>query len=411
MFALPEFRWLLPHSLTTSSATLVKNDWTPKSRRPLTRVTGRPRASGEGVPPGFLPGAQPSRTPSLISVRPASASASRRAWDAPGPYAEVRGGLVGFARVEPGPGREGVGRPAEFGDVHRLRVAVDDHDVARRAGADAYPAVRRQVATGHGTARGRDEDGGPVPEERERVEVGTARTTRRGDPEIDVVVQSLASVPPPLFEPTRWHSRHAPGLHVVESLRPRRSPSVVVGAVGAVAAGALTAARTPVMSCVPGARRSARSRWAGAEHAPEPLATVIDIASCRVVGWSTADRLWTDLVADALRSACRRRRPRRPVVFRSDRGCQYTSQRFATPAGEFRVRLPVGRTGRCWDNALAEPFFATIERELLDTRPWPSRAAARTAIFDFIEGWYNLHRLHSSLGHRGPAEHGTALAA
>ncbi len=71
----------------------------------------------------------------------------------------------------------------------------------------------------------------------------------------------------------------------------------------------------------------------------------------------------------------------------------------------------VGRTGQCWDNALAESFFATIKRELLSLISWPSRAAARTAIFDFIEGWYNLHRLHSSLGYRSPAEYETALAA
>ncbi|MGW2638585.1 IS3 family transposase [Streptomyces sp. NPDC001348] len=141
------------------------------------------------------------------------------------------------------------------------------------------------------------------------------------------------------------------------------------------------------------------------------LATVIDIASRRVVGWSTADHLRTELVADALTSACRRRRPARPVIFHSDRGCQYTSQQFASLATEFGVRLSVGRTGQCWDNALAESFFATIKRELLDTRTWPSRAVARTAIFDFIEGWYNLHRLHSSLGYRSPAEYETALAA
>ena len=140
------------------------------------------------------------------------------------------------------------------------------------------------------------------------------------------------------------------------------------------------------------------------------LATVIDIASRRVVGWSTADHLRTDLVADALRSACRRRRPTRPVIFHSDRGCQYTSQQFASLATELDVSLSVGRTGQCWDNALAESFFATIKRELLDTTHWPSRAAARTAIFDFIEGWYNLHRLHSSLGYRSPAEYETALA-
>ena len=73
------------------------------------------------------------------------------------------------------------------------------------------------------------------------------------------------------------------------------------------------------------------------------------------------------------------------MIFHSDRGCQYTSQQFAALADQFGVRLSVGRTGQCWDNALAESFFATIKRELLGTAAWPSRAAARTAIFDFIE--------------------------
>ncbi|MEU6260987.1 IS3 family transposase [Streptomyces sp. NPDC047043] len=141
------------------------------------------------------------------------------------------------------------------------------------------------------------------------------------------------------------------------------------------------------------------------------LATVIDIASRRVIGWATADHLRTELVADALTAACRQRRPARPVIFHSDRGCQYTSRELASLAAELNVRLSVGRTGQCWDNALAESFFATIKRELLDTRTWSSRAAARTAIFEFIEGWYNLHRLHSSLGYRSPAEYETALAA
>ncbi|MFB7191747.1 transposase [Streptomyces sp. NPDC056230] len=90
---------------------------------------------------------------------------------------------------------------------------------------------------------------------------------------------------------------------------------------------------------------------------------------------------------------------------------QHTSRQFAVLATEFGVFLSVGRTGQCWDNALAESFFATIKRELLDTTAWPSRAAARTAISDFIEGWYNLHRLHSSLGYLSPADYETALAA
>ncbi|GGU84812.1 transposase [Streptomyces albospinus] len=141
------------------------------------------------------------------------------------------------------------------------------------------------------------------------------------------------------------------------------------------------------------------------------LATVIDIASRRVVGWATADHLRTELVADALRAACCNRRPAGSVVFHSDRGCQYTSREFADVAREFGVRLSVGRTGRCWDNALAESFFATLKREALSDRPWPSRAAAHTATFEWIESWYNLRRLHSSLGYRSPAEYETVLAA
>ncbi|MFD8080959.1 IS3 family transposase [Kitasatospora sp. NPDC059722] len=141
------------------------------------------------------------------------------------------------------------------------------------------------------------------------------------------------------------------------------------------------------------------------------LATVIDIASRRVVGWATADHLRTELVADALRAACHTRRPTGPVIFHSDRGCQYTSREFANLAAEFRVQLSVGRTGQCWDNALAESFFATLKRELLGDHPWPSKAATRTAIFEWIEAWYNIRRLHSSLDYRSPAEYETALAA
>ncbi|MFD0078846.1 IS3 family transposase [Streptomyces sp. NPDC127166] len=155
------------------------------------------------------------------------------------------------------------------------------------------------------------------------------------------------------------------------------------------------------------------TRWCGdityiaTEEGRLHLATVIDIASRRVVGRATADHLRTELVAEAFRT----RRPARPVIFHSDRGSQYTSRELATLAPEFNVRLPVGRTGQCWDNALAESFFSTLKNELGDSRPWPSRAAARTAIFEWIESWYNLHRLHSSLGYRSPAEYETALAA
>ncbi|WNI20424.1 integrase core domain-containing protein [Streptomyces sp. ITFR-16] len=102
---------------------------------------------------------------------------------------------------------------------------------------------------------------------------------------------------------------------------------------------------------------------------------------------------------------------RSPALQRLVESAQYTSQQFASLAAQSGVQLSVGRTGQCWDNALAESFFSTIKRELLGTSAWPSRATARTAIFDFIEGWYKLHRLHSSLGYLSPAEYETELAA
>jgi transposase InsO family protein len=134
------------------------------------------------------------------------------------------------------------------------------------------------------------------------------------------------------------------------------------------------------------------------------LATVIDLASRRVVGWATADHLRTDLVEDALRQAIARRRSPTEVIFHSDRGCQYTSAQFATAATDLGVRLSVGRRGQCWDNAVSESFFATIKKELIHRRPWPTRAAAHAAIFDYIEGWYNTRRRHSSLGNLSPAQ-------
>jgi transposase InsO family protein len=135
------------------------------------------------------------------------------------------------------------------------------------------------------------------------------------------------------------------------------------------------------------------------------LATVIDIASRQVVGWALADHMRTDLVSDALRMACARRRPPAGVIFHSDRGCQYTSGDYAALAAELGVALSVGRKGECWDNAVSESWFASFKGELIDTRPWPTRAGLRRAVFDYIEGWYNTRRLHSSLGYRSPAEY------
>jgi len=134
------------------------------------------------------------------------------------------------------------------------------------------------------------------------------------------------------------------------------------------------------------------------------LATVIDIASRRVVGYAIADHLRTELVAGALSNAVAARDPGPGVIFHSDRGCQYTSAAFASLANDHDVMLSHGRTGQCWDNALAESFFASIKGELLDLQAWPTKAAARRAIVEYI-GWYNGTRLHSSLGYRSPAEY------
>jgi transposase InsO family protein len=133
------------------------------------------------------------------------------------------------------------------------------------------------------------------------------------------------------------------------------------------------------------------------------LATVIDIASRRVVGFAIADHLRTELVSAALSDAIAARDPGAGVIFHSDRGCQYTSAEFASLAGDCQVSLSVGRTGQCWDNALSESFFASIKGELLDLQPWPTRAMARRAIVEYI-AWYNGTRLHSTLGYRSPAE-------
>ena len=134
------------------------------------------------------------------------------------------------------------------------------------------------------------------------------------------------------------------------------------------------------------------------------LATVIDLGSRRVVGWALADHMRTELVEEALEMAFLTRRPSPGAIFHSDRGCQYTSNDYAELARANKMVLSVGLAGECWDNAVAESFFATIKRELIDTRAWPTREGLRRAIFDYIEGWYNTRRLHSSLGYRSPAE-------
>jgi putative transposase len=133
------------------------------------------------------------------------------------------------------------------------------------------------------------------------------------------------------------------------------------------------------------------------------LAVVVDAWSRRVVGWAMATHLRTELVLAALEMALWQRRPQQ-VIHHSDHGTQYTSIAFGQRCREAGVRPSMGSVGDCFDNALCESFFATLECELLDRRRFRTPAEAQTAVFEFVEGWYNPHRRHSSLGYLSPAE-------
>ena len=123
-----------------------------------------------------------------------------------------------------------------------------------------------------------------------------------------------------------------------------------------------------------------------------------------------ADHMRTELVADAMRMALEQRRPEAGLIFHSDRGCQYTSEEFGVLLDEHEILQSLSRPGQCWDNAVAESFFATLKLELIYCHTWPTRAAARRAIFEFVEVFYNRERLHSSIGYQSPARYEAACA-
>ena len=134
------------------------------------------------------------------------------------------------------------------------------------------------------------------------------------------------------------------------------------------------------------------------------LATVIDLYSRMVVGWSVQPHMRAGLVDDALRMALGRRRVQPGLIFHSDRGSQYTSETFRKTCRRVGIVQSMSRKGNCWDNAVSESFFATIDRELLaDGRSW-SPERSRLEIFTYIETYYNSIRLHSTLGYRSPSE-------
>ena len=133
------------------------------------------------------------------------------------------------------------------------------------------------------------------------------------------------------------------------------------------------------------------------------LATVIDLSTRMVTGWAFSRSLATPLVIRALEMAKSRGYLADGAIFHSDRGCQYTSRMLAKWARDHDVRLSVGRTGSCHDNAVAESFFATLKNEMYFHRSFSTREDARTAVIDYIERYYNRFRLHSSIGYQAPA--------
>ena len=140
--------------------------------------------------------------------------------------------------------------------------------------------------------------------------------------------------------------------------------------------------------------------WAGFLY----LAVVLDAFSRRIVGWAMGHSLKAQLVLDALNMALTQRRPA-DVIHHSDQGSQYTSVAFGFRCKEAGVRPSMGSVGDAYDNAMCESFFATLECELLDRRKFQTKAAARMAIFQFIEGWYNPGRRHSALGYQSPVNY------
>jgi putative transposase len=134
------------------------------------------------------------------------------------------------------------------------------------------------------------------------------------------------------------------------------------------------------------------------------LATVIDCCTKQVIGWSMAEHMRTDLICHAITMAATRHPPAAGAIFHSDRGSQYTSAQFAKHLAGLGLVGSMGRTGVCWDNAMAESFFAALKNELIYRVVLPNRKKARRMVAEYIEVFYNRNRIHSGLGYKTPHE-------
>jgi len=134
------------------------------------------------------------------------------------------------------------------------------------------------------------------------------------------------------------------------------------------------------------------------------LAAVMDLYSRKIVGWATADHLKTTLVREALHQAAKARTPQAGWLHHSDRGCQYASADYRALLASLKALPSMSSTGNCYDNAAMESFWSTLKTEWLHHKIFPSHQAARSAVFDYIETFYNPKRLHSALGYHSPVD-------
>jgi putative transposase len=134
------------------------------------------------------------------------------------------------------------------------------------------------------------------------------------------------------------------------------------------------------------------------------LAAVQDAYSRRIVGWSMADHMRAELVVDALQMGLHRRRPGPGLIHHSDQGGQFVSLAFGQKARDAGIAVSMGSRGDCFDNAVAESFFATLKKELVHRRSWPTRRELTSEVFEYVEAFYNTTRRHSTLGYLSPAQ-------
>ena len=135
------------------------------------------------------------------------------------------------------------------------------------------------------------------------------------------------------------------------------------------------------------------------------LATVMDLYARRIVGWATSKRIDTALISEALHKAVKDRQPGKGLLHHSDRGSQYASKSYRKTLNLFQMKCSMSRKGNCWDNAPMERFFSSLKSEWLRDKIFPTHEAATTAIFEYIETFYNPRRRHQALGYQSPIQY------